>query len=232
MFPAALPSATINIMPVGDSITQGLNTSYGSYRRYLYDLLNADGIAFNFVGSLSDGSFPDPQHDGITGDVINGAWGRVQTGHIIEVYDADMILLLIGTNDVWHGSGDISAALVTYGHLLDQIITDGPNVKTVVGTLPPIDVSVAGSTVSSNINVFNAGLVTLVASKGANFSLVDINAGLTTSDLADGVHPTDAGNDKMAVIWESGIIQALGGFVVDGSSAVLTDDSGNNLLAW
>src|SRR4029077_2581528 len=128
---------------------------------------------------------------------------------------------------IWHGAHpDPADALVTYGFLLDQIAIEAPDVKTIVGSIPPINVSVAGSTVTANVDVFNAGLPALVASKGANFSFVDINAGLTTADLVDGVHPTDAGNDKMAPIWLSGIIAALGGFLVDGDGDVLTDDAG------
>jgi hypothetical protein len=215
----------IRILPVGDSITQGQNTSYGSYRRHLYSLLTADGLDVVFVGPLSDGSFPSPAHDGVTGDVINGAWGRIASGRI-ETYTPDIILLLIGTNDIL-GGGSPSTALGTYSSLLDSIITHGPNVKTIVGSLPPMNSSVVGSTVSSNVNVFNSGLVTLVASKGSNFIFADLNTGLLTSDLADGIHPTDAGNDKLAALW----YPALYVYLLDGSGIILDDGSGNLLTA-
>jgi lysophospholipase L1-like esterase len=218
---------TVRILPVGDSITQGQNVSYGSYRRHLYDLLTADGLTIHFVGSLSDGSFPSPAHDGVTGDNILGAWGRIASGLIIETYAPNIILLLIGTNDIWHVLETVPTALGYYSSMLDSIATHGPNVKTIVGSLPPIDPSVAGSTVSANVGVFNSGLATLVASKGANFIFADLNAGLLTSDLADGVHPTDAGNDKMAVLW----YPALYVHLLDAGSNFLVDGSGNRLTA-
>jgi lysophospholipase L1-like esterase len=109
--------STIKIMPLGDSITQGQNTSYGSYRKQLYSLLTARGVAVDFVGPLSDGTFADPDHAGFTGEGINSIWGRVLAG-ILTTYTPDLILLLIGTNDVWHGSGDIPLALSIYNSLL------------------------------------------------------------------------------------------------------------------
>jgi hypothetical protein len=213
----------IRILPVGDSITQGQNTSYGSYRRHLYSLLTADGLDVVFVGPLSDGSFPSPAHDGVTGDVINGAWGRIASGRI-ETYTPDIILLLIGTNDIL-GGGSPSTALGTYSSLLDSIITHGPNVKTVVGSLPPIFGH--GSTITSNVTAFNSGLATLVASKGTNFIFADLTTSMLSGDFADGVHPTDAGNDKLAALW----YPALYVYLLDGSGIILDDGSGNLLTA-
>jgi lysophospholipase L1-like esterase len=194
-------------MPLGDSITQGQNTSYGSYRKQLYSLLTARGVAVDFVGPLSDGTFADPDHAGFTGEGINSIWGRVLAG-ILTTYTPDLILLLIGTNDVWHGSGDIPLALSIYNSLLDAITTQEPSVTTIVGSLLPIDVG--DPTIAANVNVFNTGLRPLVASKGSKFYFVDLNSGMTTADLADGVHPTDAGNDKLAAIWYPAVLGAMG----------------------
>jgi lysophospholipase L1-like esterase len=236
MIPPVIP-ASVRIMPLGDSITQGQNTSYGSYRRLLYSELIADGIDVDFVGSLSDGIFPDPDHEGHTGEDIISIWARIQTAGILLTYaPVDIILLLIGTNDIWHGADPSPSAALT---MLDNLLTSipaygGASTKVIVGSIPPIDVSVAGSTVSSNVDVYNAGIPALVASKGANFFFVDTNAALTTADLADGVHPTDAGNDKLAPVWRAGIQAALGagpvGYLL-GGGVILTSDSGDQLRA-
>ncbi len=60
----------LNIMPMGDSITEGFNVS-GGYRKPLYNLLTAEDYNFDFVGSKlqlnpSDSS-PDPNHWGQAG---------------------------------------------------------------------------------------------------------------------------------------------------------------------
>jgi len=237
-------NTVIRIMPLGDSITQGLNTSYGSYRRLLYSLLIANGVNVEFVGDLSDGTFPSPMHEGLTGYYIDGIRGQVTFNSIIERNNPSIILLLIGTNDIWHGPTDTptetpSDALTLLGLLLSgDITTHGPNVKVIVASIPPIASFVAGPTVSSNVNVYNAGIPAAVAAAGANFSFVDVNAALTTSDLVDGVHPTDAGNDKIAPVWLAGILAVLlgncggGGLLVTSStdcSNVLQSGGGDNL---
>ncbi|MDO6460046.1 SGNH/GDSL hydrolase family protein [Granulosicoccaceae sp. 1_MG-2023] len=72
----------VRIMPLGDSITQGINGEDSSgnptptsvadrvgYREYLYDLLLEDGYSFDFVGGESAGSnaFSDVEHEGHPG---------------------------------------------------------------------------------------------------------------------------------------------------------------------
>ena len=57
--------AQITIMPLGDSITKGSqSTDVNGYRRDLKDLLVSSGYDVNFVGSLHDGTFVDKQHEG------------------------------------------------------------------------------------------------------------------------------------------------------------------------
>ena len=56
--------AQITIMPLGDSITRGSqSTGVNGYRRELKDLLVSSGYDVNFVGSLRDGAFVDNQHE-------------------------------------------------------------------------------------------------------------------------------------------------------------------------
>jgi lysophospholipase L1-like esterase len=226
------------IMPLGDSITQGQNTGYGSYRRLLYTLLTDSGITVDFVGPLSDGTFADPDHAGYTGEYVDSIWARVEIDLIVETYAPDIILLITGTNDIWHvggpSGGNPATALGTLGSLLNAITTfGGADAKVLVGSIPPIATFVGGSTVTSNVNVYNAGIPAVVAAAGTNFSFVDINAGLTTADLADGVHPTDAGNDKIANIWAPAVLEALGAVrLLDEVGAPLTDESGNFLVSF
>ncbi|HDK36468.1 MAG TPA: hypothetical protein ENG82_06140, partial [Bacteroidetes bacterium] len=62
-------SKTWKIMPLGNSITDGIGSSAGTggYSDDLYKLLNANGVSFDFVGSLNDGISPDPDHEGHDG---------------------------------------------------------------------------------------------------------------------------------------------------------------------
>ena len=65
-------AAPVRIMPLGDSITHGWYSGIGtddldSYRKVLKTLLDAEGYTTDFVGSLSDGSFTDHEHEGHDG---------------------------------------------------------------------------------------------------------------------------------------------------------------------
>jgi lysophospholipase L1-like esterase len=199
-----LPTISTKIMPLGDSITQGQNTGYGSYRRTLYSLLTSAGITVDFVGALSDGAFADPNHEGHTGEGIVSIWARVETDGIIQSSGAKVVLLMIGTNDIWSFGTSPATALGQYNSLLNAITLAAPTVKVLVSSIPPVNTAA-----NANVIIFNDGLRSLVASKGGNFYFIDTNKGLTLSDLADGVHPTDAGNDKLAALWFPAVMTVL-----------------------
>jgi lysophospholipase L1-like esterase len=119
---ASAAGAANKIIPLGDSITQGITsgvpdeTFQVSYRKALYDRLEAVGYRINdeiFVGSLFSGeSVPDfdPDHDGHPGwrtdEIVNGRIADPSAGKLDEWLIAEtpnIILLHIGTNDI---SGD------------------------------------------------------------------------------------------------------------------------------
>ena len=68
-------AAQTKIMLLGNSITQGVQNNSPDdvndegYRKPLYDLLTAESVSFDFVGSLSSGSVVgfDPDHEGHRG---------------------------------------------------------------------------------------------------------------------------------------------------------------------
>jgi lysophospholipase L1-like esterase len=115
-----LPAAPVTIMPLGDSITVGVNSTDGSgYRDPLYtDLTNA-GLSFNFIGSTTSGSDQtlinagDQYHNGYghyqIPDITANLKGNVQPVAADNNEGGDwltgansnpnIILLLIGTND-------------------------------------------------------------------------------------------------------------------------------------
>ena len=67
------------IMPLGDSITRGINGSStpGGYRDDLKNMLTDEYVESDFVGSLSDGSFSDPQHEGHDGATVDYIYNNV-----------------------------------------------------------------------------------------------------------------------------------------------------------
>jgi hypothetical protein len=97
----------IKIMPLGDSITAG--DRYGGYRRLLYDLLTRDGIRFEFVGSLKGGDIPNAHHEGHSGWRIDQIESGIAGGWL-DTYRPDLVLLHIGTNDIWQHKGANASA--------------------------------------------------------------------------------------------------------------------------
>ena len=90
-------------MPLGDSITRGKgdgNLSVGGYRAFLEDQLAAGGYSFDFVGSLVEGppSLADKDHEGHGGLRIDQIGAQVQAW--LGAADPDVVLLMIGTNDI------------------------------------------------------------------------------------------------------------------------------------
>jgi hypothetical protein len=78
-------TTTWKIMPLGDSITDGVGSSSGAggYRDDLYQLLTNNGVSFDFVGSINDGVSPDPDHEGHDGataeDIDALIWNKLET---------------------------------------------------------------------------------------------------------------------------------------------------------
>ena len=106
--------ATINLLPLGDSITLGCGSvatapswyafctsECGGYRAPLYGNISAAGLDVSFVGSSSDGpSWVPPaqrHHEGHPGwriDQISGIASKWLS------YQPDVILIHLGTNDI------------------------------------------------------------------------------------------------------------------------------------
>ncbi|UCB60338.1 MAG: hypothetical protein JSW72_09605, partial [Candidatus Bathyarchaeota archaeon] len=92
--------ATIEIMPLGDSITAGIPGSAGYRERLYWDLTNS-GYDVDFVGSLSDGFAFDADHEGHSGKTAFWLNSRLNgpTDYFLSA-NPDVILYHIGTNDL------------------------------------------------------------------------------------------------------------------------------------
>ncbi|HEX6470960.1 MAG TPA: GDSL-type esterase/lipase family protein [Streptosporangiaceae bacterium] len=190
----------VRVMPLGDSITDGL-TVPGGYRIGLWQKFVAGGFTVDFVGSLSNGpaQLGDHDHEGHSGwridqidaNIVN--WLRTSNPHTI--------LLHIGTNDIIQNV-NLSGAPARLGTLLDHITSTSPDAEVFVATIIPL----AGA--DSAVRTFNAAIPDLVrtrANAGKHVHLVDMFPALTTADLADGVHPNAGGYAKMANVWFSAL---------------------------
>jgi lysophospholipase L1-like esterase len=213
------------IMPLGDSITDGVPIG-GGYRVELFRQSGVDGKSITFVGSKSNGPAtvdgrPFPQrHEGHSGYTIDDAPAVSRSGisplveQALKTYQPNVVLLMIGTNDV-NTVWDLTNAPVRLGLLLDRITTTSPNALLVVAKLIP---SMDQGGMDANIRTYNEGVGQVVQQRiaaGKHLMLVDMygafaqNQNFRTQWLADFLHPNADGYAAMARTWYPAIKQFL-----------------------
>ena len=192
------------ILPLGDSITHGYNsTDDGGYRSALFKLAVAANQNITFIGSLSNGpatvsgkTFPKT-HEGHDGFTVNQITGYVPPKKAFST-TPHIVLLHIGTNDM-----TMNLDPTTVANQLDTLIGDivqaAPDALVVVAKIVPLGYG------SSNYTSYIAKIPDVVkahASKNQNVVLVDMST-LPTSDIrgSGNVHPTDKGYADMADLW-------------------------------
>lgn len=193
----------------------------GGWRKALQAKLRATGIAYDFVGELNYSAFGrdgvvdpqfDPDHHGLAGfsnarlltgglvptppDVLAalGVKAVIVPGlvEVLKKHRPDVILLLSGANGFDAPARD----------RLIRTIGEHSSAHLFVATILPQKTPRAGW---EKVDAYNATLPAVVAAQqaaGKRITLVDLHAALTTDHLlSDGVHPSQAGMEKMAAAW-------------------------------
>ena len=213
MITTVLFANPVRIMPLGDSITQGitkggdgiyLEEPYQSgYRSYLWDFLNDADYDIDFVGSQDQGyalSF-DYNHEGYswwtTQDIADHVYGFLANN------PCDIILLHIGSNDVSPNQSN-SSSVTGLNNILNYIDYyerdyDHP-IRVVLTTI------IQRSTFHQTLKDYNSNLRNLANERIANgdkITLIDMEygAGLNSNSYSDDVHPNYSGYNKMAIVW-------------------------------
>lgn len=198
---AATPA--VKIMPLGDSITG----SPGCWRALLWANLQSAGYTnIDFVGTQP------PQGCGITYDGDNEGHGGALATNIVSLNELpgwlsatnpDIVLMHLGTNDVW-SSIATDTILAAYTTLIGQMRANNPKMKILVAQIIPMNPSGCTTCAQGVINL-DAAIPAWAASITTAQSpviAVDQWTGFDdATDTADGVHPNDAGNQKIAAKW-------------------------------
>ena len=211
-------AAVFKVMPLGDSITEGMHNTVpspdGGYRQVLK---NRFGAGIDLVGSLSNNNVgvTDPQHEGHSGwrtDQINGSisgW--------INTYRPDIVLYHIGTNDVLQRYAS-SHMITNLDQSLGKIFAANPATHVVLASLIPMWGPPGTWTPPTRTELNNTipGLVTKYKGQGRNIHYANMATGNFFSDnrdFPDGVHPNLQGYTKMANVWEPIMRSIMGGTV-------------------
>jgi len=221
-FSAAKP---IKIMAVGDSITDDCIFN-GAWRRYLQPLLDANGYPFTFVGriqSAPSGSFTKTQHEGYCGAGVAPPGVLTSPVHgyagpdvylLKIVADAltnatpDLVLVLIGANDIGRGRNPCRVATNDMANLLDVIFSNAPNANVILAKITSLyNASINYGAYYTNVSIYNAALQAMVNQRralGQNVSLADMFSVVGVSSTmfnGDGLHPNALGLQAIAQEW-------------------------------
>lgn len=225
-FPAAA-QAQVRIMPLGDSIT----SSPGCWRAYLWNRLRTAGFTnIDFVGSGSDGGSCNPgfsydfDNEGHSGFSITGIARDNQLPAWLSAARPDIMVVHLGTNDMWGGHIPLQDKITAYTTLVGQMRANNPNMKIVIAQIIPMDAS-GCTTCMGDVTAFNNALVSWAAGLNTTQSpitLVDQWTGFDViADTFDRVHPVTSGFIKMGDRFLPAVSQALGG-VTPGVSLTVT----------
>ena len=192
-------TVAVKVMPLGDSITDGL-TVPGGYRIQLWNSIVSNDYTVDFVGSLSNGSteLGDKNNEGHSGWLISQIDAQI-TGWM-TTHAPKIVTLQIGTNDV-NTNTDIANAPARLSALIDKICAKLPmGGKVYVAKITPE----ADPTFNARAVAYNNQIPGVVQSKvaaGKPVYMVDMYSAITTADLQDGVHPNAYGYAKMGLLW-------------------------------
>lgn len=193
----------LKIMPLGDSITEGYNVP-GGYRIDLWQALRERGDRLEFVGSQENGppELGDRHHEGYPGWRIDELHQQVEDW--LRAAQPDIILLLIGTNDIVQGYA-VERAPARLDALIDELFRHRPQAQVFVGSIPPID----EPQLNARVEAYNQAIAQQIQVRqrqGDRLTFVDLYSGLTPEDLADGIHPNRQGHRKIAQMWYDALV--------------------------
>ena len=230
----------VKIMPVGDSITNG-DGETGGYRKYLDYALKQKGISFDMVGPKKDmnASFNyngqnvqyDSDHAGYSGFQIKEVpgWGQAQNtgslynelknGNKVKQYNPDIILLIIGTNDMT-ANRDLGACSDDLHSLIDYMLENmNQDGMVFLASIPEFTAYGGSPQRVGNYNNTVKKVAEDYQNSGKHVQFADIHGCLSTSDLSnDNLHPSGKGYEKMGKFWAETISDYLAG-----STAATTD---------
>ncbi|CAA6819652.1 MAG: Unknown protein [uncultured Sulfurovum sp.] len=207
IFTFSLSADTVRIMPLGDSITDGvtdeeltekINIRVG-YRQSLWNSLKSTGMDVDFVGSQISGSSATPPFDAHHEGHPDWTSYDIAEKTYSFVYSAKPhnVLLHIGANDN-------STSIYGLNAILNEIdayeVQTGQTVRVFLAKIinrREYDLNIAG---------FNKNVEELFYTrweKGDILTLVDMEeeANLKQSDYSTRTHPNASGYEKMASVW-------------------------------
>ncbi len=217
--PALSAVVPVRIMPLGDSITAGP----GCWRAKLWNRLQTNGYTnIDFVGTVSDGGGCNPgfsydfDHEGHGGFSATGIADNNQLPPWLSAARPDIVMMHLGTNDMWGGFIPLANKLAAFTKLVGQMRANNANVKIIVAQIIPMSQSACSTCPADVVALNNAipGWAAGLTTAQSPIVVADLWTGFNAAtDTGDGVHPNDAGFQKMSDRWYPVLAQVLNGVI-------------------
>ena len=227
------PKKRVNVLCVGDSITQGSNGSYGNWRTTLMKKLAAAGYESVGKGHLTIESndicgavMPDEwiHHAGISGQRLvtkNGGGTIDQIENTLDqAGDVDFVLVKLCTNDINSNGSTAEQLFPVWTNLVWKVLGQKPHAKFVAGAVVDMADKAAKNEQVIAYNAMMKGAIEggMFPAKRAYFSDLytpcyryDANGAYITGSFqsATDLHPDWPGEEKMAATYCATIEAAL-----------------------
>ncbi|GGO56464.1 hypothetical protein GCM10012287_50110 [Streptomyces daqingensis] len=196
-----------HVMPLGDSITYGKESSDGNgYRDELHDALEKESGKGNvdFVGNVRNGSMPDRENEGHPGKRIDEIADYAKCS--VSQHQPNVITLHAGSND-FNQRHELATAHVRMKDLIEQVLEDSPKAVVVVAKVIPT----GKPGMQPRIDAFNAklpGIVSELRADGKHVVLTDTSDVKVSDGLENDAHPNDEGYAKLGYDFARGIREA------------------------
>ncbi len=219
---AAAAEPAIRVLVVGDSITQGSAGDW-TWRYRLWQHLREERVDVDFVGpredlfdnvakvqgstAYADAAF-DRDHAAVWGAAF--AWSGYTAGSLGDGYEPDVVIVMMGLNDLTFGGRTPSAVVESTRDWIDAARAQNPSVDIVLGQQTP-------TWIAPSVGELNAGLgdlATELDEPGSRVVVAETAAGYQEArDTWDGVHPNAVGEVRIA----AAMADALGLIGIGGS---------------
>jgi len=206
----------IEILPLGDSITQG-DAEHFTYRYPLWQMLLERACAFDFVGSMNTNRYDsvpdwpdfqgqpfDPDHEGhwgwTTRELVDGLpdW--------LPLYSFDVVLLHAGTNDIFLEE-TLENATANVEQMVDILRQSNPDAVILLAQIIPTGYATENERIVP-FNGMREELADELDDEDSPVIVVDMYNALDPEiHLWDGLHPNEEGETIMAEEWLRGLAE-------------------------
>ncbi len=208
-------AAPVRILCVGDSITQGgkENRPEYTYRFPLQQMLRAEGISFDFIGSQHAGLQPkatwpdiapgvpfDPDHEGYYGQKTADVVRKAEAAWTDASPAPDIVLIHLGTND--QNNPPYVATVPPLREFIAFLRTKNPHVVILLGQLN-FNHSEGASAMRPLLEALATELSTITSPVRTvdHYKGWQENPKAADADTFDWAHPNPQGQEKMAANW-------------------------------